>query len=186
MNIELLTPTLDLLPHYVDALRRDWTPDHLLGRAAAEEQLAAIEQDADGFVAHQTNLAALGEPVTLPDGSNVARIPGRQFWLWDGEFCGRLSVRWQPGTAVLPPHVLGHIGYAVVPWKRNQGCATQAVREVLPYARAQGLPFIEITTDPDNLASQKVITANGGVLIESFTKPAAYGGVAGLRFRIRL
>ena len=64
--------------------------------------------------------------------------------------------------------------------------ATAALRAVLPYARALGLPYVEITTDPDNLASQKVITANGGVLIESFTKPAAFGNAPGLRYRIPL
>ena len=184
--IELKTPTLELLPHYVDALQRGWTPDHIIGIAATQEQLAAIEQDAAGFIARQTNLEAAGDPVTLPDGSKVARIPGRQFWIWDDDFCGRLGMRWQPGTAALPPHVLGHIGYAVVPWKRALGHATQAVRAVLPYARAQGLPYVEITTDPDNFASQKVITANGGVLIESFIKPAAFGNAPGLRYRTAL
>ena len=184
--IELKTPSLVLLPRYVDALRRGWTPDHIIGSAATQEQLAAIEQDAAGFIARQTNLEALGDPVTLSDGSKVARIPGRQLWIWDSDFCGRLSIRWQPGSAALPPHVLGHIGYAVVPWKRALGHATQAVRAVLPYARAQGLPYVEITTDPDNLASQKVITANGGVLIESFVKPAAFGNSPGLRYRIAL
>lgn len=184
--IELKTPTLELLPRYADALRRGWTPDHIVGSAAAQEQLEAIEQDAAAFVARQTDLEARGGPVTLPDGSKVARIPGRQFWIWDGDFCGRLSLRWQPGTAALPPHVLGHLGYAVVPWKRGQGCATQAVRAVLPYARAQGLPYVEVTTDPDNFASQKVITANGGVWLEVFTKPAAFGSKPGLRFRITL
>ena len=33
---------------------------------------------------------------------------------------------------------------------------------MLGEARAVGLPFVEITTDPDNIASQRVITANGG------------------------
>jgi len=48
-----------------------------------------------------------------------------------------------------------------------------------------GLPYIELTTDIDNLASQKVITANGGVLVERFTKPAAYGPDSpALRWRI--
>jgi predicted acetyltransferase len=73
-----------------------------------------------------------------------------------------------------------------VAWKRGQGCATEAVRQVLPYARAQGLPYVELTTDPDNLASQRVIIANGGVLIEAFTKPVAFGSTPGLRFRIPL
>ena len=186
MSVELRTPTLELLPHYVAALRRGWTPDHLLGRAAIDEQMLAIDQDAAGFVARQTDLEALGDAVTLPDGSKVARIPGRQYWIWDGEFCGRLSIRWQPGMSTLPPHVLGHVGYTVVAWRRGQGVATQAVRAVLPYARAQGLRYVEVTTDPDNLASQKVITANGGRLIESFVRPAAYGSMPALRYRIAL
>ena len=78
MSVELRTPTLELLPHYVAALRRGWTPDLLLGRAAIDEQLLAIDQDAAGFVARQTHLEALGDPASLPDGSKVARIPGRQ------------------------------------------------------------------------------------------------------------
>jgi predicted acetyltransferase len=47
-----------------------------------------------------------------------------------------------------------------------------------------GLPYVEITTDPDNVASQRVIEANGGVLIEHFIKPPQFGGKPGLRFRI--
>ena len=186
MSIELVVPTLERLPHYVDALKRDWSPDSLRGRVAADEQLAAIDKDAAGYIGRQTDPEAKGLPVTLPDGSKVARIPGRQFWIWDGDFCGVLGLRWQNGSAALPPHVLGHVGYTVVPWKRRQGCATQALRQVLPYAQALGLPYVEVTTDPDNLASQKVITANGGVLIETFTKPAAFGSVPGLRYRIPL
>jgi len=36
----------------------------------------------------------------------------------------------------------------------------------------------------DNIASRRVIEANGGKLIERFHKPAAYGGAESLRFRI--
>lgn len=57
---------------------------------------------------------------------------------------------------------------------------------ILPDARAQGLRWIDLTTDPANLPSQKVITANGGVLLERFIKPAIFGGAEGLRFRIPL
>ena len=106
--------------------------------------------------------------------------------MWDGEFCGSINFRWQRGTTALPPHVLGHIGYAVVPWKQRLGHATSALRQLLDDVRAEGLAFVELTTDPDNLASQRVIEANGGVLRERFTKPAQYGGVEGLRYRIVL
>jgi predicted acetyltransferase len=47
------------------------------------------------------------------------------------------------------------------------------------------LPWLEITTDTDNEASQKVIVANGGVLLERFTMPQ-FGSAPALRYRIRL
>jgi len=43
-----------------------------------------------------------------------------------------------------------------------------------------------LTTDPDNAASQKVITANGGVFVERFRASAAHGKKEELRFRIPL
>jgi len=86
-----------------------------------------------------------------------------------------INVRWQPGTPALPPHVLGHIGYSVIPWNRGRGYATSALRELLLELPVLGLPYVELTTDVDNIAAQKVITTNGGVLVERFTKPAAYG-----------
>jgi RimJ/RimL family protein N-acetyltransferase len=57
---------------------------------------------------------------------------------------------------------------------------------MLPLARAQGLTRLEITTDPGNLASQRVMTANGATLLGSFDKGPTYGHRRGLRFEIRL
>jgi predicted acetyltransferase len=82
--------------------------------------------------------------------------------------------------------VLGHIGYAVVPWKRGRGYATRALALLLPEARKEGLTYVELTTDADNLPSQKVISNNGGVVIERFDKGDAYGGGDTLRWRIVL
>src|SRR3712207_2478869 len=107
-------------------------------------------------------------------------------WIWDGEVCGSIGYRWQPGTPTLPPHVLGHIGFSVVPWKRRQGLASKALAMMLEEPRQRGLPYVEVTTTPDNLASQGVIQANGGVLVERFNKLPAYGGGETLRFRIPL
>ena len=103
-----------------------------------------------------------------------------------GGFCGVISLRWAKDLGPLPPHVLGHIGYSVVPWKQRRGHATRALGQLLPLARGFGLREVDLTTDADNLPSQRVITANGGVLVEAFTKPAAFGGTPGLRFGIRL
>ncbi len=82
--------------------------------------------------------------------------------------------------------VLGHIGYAVVPWKRGLGYATTALRLLLPEAKAEGLRYVELTVEPTNQASRYVIEANGGVLIEEFVAPAAFGHRDGLRYRINL
>ncbi len=184
--MHLVWPSKEHLPSYVSALQRGWSADNVRGQAAAQEELAAIAQDPGAFLAGLVDRDAKGDPITLPDGSQVKRLPGYRRWLWDGEFCGSIGLRWQPGTTALPPHCLGHIGYAVVPSKQRQGYATLALRLLLPEARAEGLAFVEITTDPDNVASRRVIEANGGVLVERFTKPAQFGGHEGLRYRIAL
>jgi predicted acetyltransferase len=184
--LTLVIPSHAELAGYVDALTRGWSPDNVRGAETAREQLAKIEADADAFLAGLEDRQARGGPITLPDGTNVERLPGFHRWLWDGEFCGSVGFRWKPGTGELPPHVLGHIGYAVVPWKQGRGYATAALRLLLPEVRAEGLPYVELTTDPDNIPSQRVILANGGHLVERFTKPAAYGAAEALRFRIDL
>jgi predicted acetyltransferase len=184
--VEVLTPSLAQLPGYVDALTRGWSPDNVRGAAFVKETLERIDKDPQGFVDALVDREAKGPPITMPDGSKAARLPGYQLWISDGGFCGVIGFRWQPGTPVLPPHVLGHLGYAVVPWKRGHGYATAALRRMLEHVRAERLPYVELTTDPDNIASRKVIEANGGVFLERFTKPPQYGGVEGLRFRIPL
>ena len=138
----------------------------------------------DAFLASLVDREAKGDPIVLADGSTVKRLPGYVKWMWDGEFCGSIGLRWQPGTTALPPHCLGHIGYAVVPWKQRLGYAKSALRLILPEAKAVGLPYVEITTDPDNIASQRVIEANGGILVEHFIKPQQFCCKPGLRFRI--
>jgi predicted acetyltransferase len=50
----------------------------------------------------------------------------------------------------------------------------------------EALRYVEIVTDPKNVASRRVIEANGGVLHEEFIKPASVGGTPGLRYRIML
>jgi len=184
--MELVRPGMQHLASYVEALERGWSADNVRGAVAAMEELARISEDATAFLAAMEDREAKGPLVTLPDGSHVARIPGFRRWIWDGVFCGSIGIRWQVGTAELPPHCLGHIGYAVVPWKQGQGYATAALRAMLREARALGLPYVEVTTDPDNVASQRTILKCGGELFEEFVKPAQFGAKPGLRYRIAL
>jgi predicted acetyltransferase len=186
MTLGLIRPSLDVLPDYVAALERGWSPDNVRQATAAREELEHIKSDPALFVAQLDDPEAKGGPVTLSDGAVVPRLPGFRRWLWDGEFCGSIGFRWQPGTSSLPSHVLGHIGFAVVPWKRRRGYATRALALLLSEVEDKGLAFVELTTDQDNAVSQRVIQANGGRLIERFSKPAAYGGAEACRFRIDL
>ena len=182
--MELRWPDEEMLEGYADALRAGWSPD-TIRPAAAGEELARIEQDAAAFVRSLVDREAAGPPIRLPDGSLARRLPGYRKWMWDGEFCGSIGFRWQPGTSDLPSHVLGHIGYSVVPWKRRRGHATRALGLVLVDAAVEGLDHVEITTDLDNVASQRVIIANGGELVGQFPRGAAYGCSEELRYRIR-
>lgn len=185
--VQLRQPVLDLLPDYVNALERGWSADNVRGAAAAAEELSSIARDAAAFVALLDDRDAKGAPITMPDGRTVPRLPGYRLWLWDCEFCGSIGFRWQKGTSALPGYVLGHIGYAVVPWKQRRGYATQALALLLPAARREGLGHVDITTDPDNIASQKVILANGGRLVGPFRREPSYGdGAPHLLYRIDL
>jgi predicted acetyltransferase len=183
----LVWPSRDHLSSYVDALERGWSPDNMRGPVTAQEELACIASDPDGFLASLVDRQAKGGPFTLLDGTVVPRLPGYRRWLWDGVFCGSMGFRWQPGTEALPPYCLGHIGYAVVPWKQGRGYATRGLRQMLKDVSREGLlRYVEIVTDPDNEASRRVIEANGGVLYEQFIKPASVGGTPSLRYRIAL
>jgi predicted acetyltransferase len=184
--VEIVVPAPIHLPAYEDALRRGWLPSTVRADEMAAEQLAAIRSDAGAFLSALDDVEARGAPVILPDGSTVPRLPGITRWIWDDGFCGSIGFRWQNGTSALPPHVLGHIGYNVVPWRQGRGYATRALALMLEEARGRGLEYVELTTTPDNPPSQKVITANGGRLVEAFHKIAAHGGGEALRYRIDL
>ena len=184
--MQLVWPCAEYLPGFVAALERGWSADNVRGEAAAREALAAICQDADGFLDACVDREARGAPITLPDGSQAERLPGYVRWMWDGDFCGSINLRWQRGTSALPPHVLGHIGYAVVPWKQRRGYATKALSMVLSEALAEGLDHVLLTCDQTNLASRRVIETNNGRLVERFVKPPEFGGLPSLKYRIDL
>jgi predicted acetyltransferase len=181
--MDLIWPSIEALPSYVDALRQGWSPDTMRPQTATD-QLAEIDRDPVAFLESLVDREASGPPIPLPDGTFGRRLPGFHKWMWDGAFCGSIGFRWQPGTTDLPPHVLGHIGYSVVPWKRRLGYATEALGLLLPDATAAGLEFVEVTTDLDNLGSQRVIEANGGVLLDGYEPDPVYGVECKLRYRI--
>ena len=158
--VHLVAPSRDRLRAFEAAVAGGWSPNTT--RDVTAETLDALRTDPDRYLA-ELNGTQEGT-IVLPDGTTVPRLPGRVFWIWDSTFSGVINIRHVPGTEDLPPHVSGHIGYSVVPAKRNRGYATEALRLALLEARKLGLARVAITCDPDNHASRRVIERNGGVL----------------------
>lgn len=156
--VRLVPISREWLPAYGEALAAGWSPQTT--RDVSAEQLAALRRDPEAFLDSLLH----GTTVTLPDGRAVPRLPSRDFLVVDGEFCGRIGLRFQPGTEALPPHVSGHVGYSIVPWKQRRGYAGEALRLLLPHARAEGFTRLLVTCDDDNEGSKGVIRRNGGVL----------------------
>lgn len=90
-------------------------------------------------------------------------IPCSAFWLVDEKnFIGSVSFRHK-----LTPYLKkfgGHIGYSIRPSKRNKGHGKQMLALTLKKIRPFKLKKVLITCDEDNVGSQKVIQANGGIL----------------------
>jgi predicted acetyltransferase len=97
------------------------------------------------------------------DNPAPGKIRESHFWLIsDGEFVGRLSLRHQLTSALLQWG--GHIGYEIRPSRRRQGWGKTILRLGLDKAKAGDLHRVLVTCDDNNIASAKIIEANGGVL----------------------
>lgn len=77
-----------------------------------------------------------------------------------GEIVGRSSIRFALNEFLAREG--GHIGYAVLPWRRRRGYATEILRQSLVIARAHGVGRVLVTCDDDNEGSRAVIEACGG------------------------
>lgn len=137
------------------------------------------------FQTLMTRLLKQGQSL-FPTARKCLGLPSIRRWIWDGEFCGHIGLRWKPGTEELPPTCSGHIGYAVVPWRQREGLASAALIAILPEAKAVGLGYVEITTSPDNPASVRVIEKAGGKLVRNYTADKALGGHETLEFKVSL
>lgn len=99
-------------------------------------------------------------------GRNLApdRVPSTMLYAFlDDKIVGRASIRHELNNFLFK--VGGHVGYAVATPYRNQGIATEILKQTLKYCRnILHLERVLITCDDDNIGSYKTIEKNNGIL----------------------
>jgi predicted acetyltransferase len=104
----------------------------------------------------------------------VSKVPFSVFWLVEGdEFIGEASIRHE-----LTAHLLkegGHVGYGIRPSRQRQGYGRLILALALEECRRLGIERVLVTCLQDNVASARVIEANGGELENVIDDPAGRG-----------
>ena len=114
----------------------------------------------DDFPAYVRNSRKWVKGIDLPD----RWVPYSQFWLIrdDNVILGVSGLRHKLNKALR--FFGGNIGYKIRPAQRRNGYGTTILKLTLNKAKLLGLSRVLITCDDDNVASAKIIEANGGVL----------------------
>lgn len=157
MAARLIEPDICYRDSYLEALGEglDSASD-----ITSEKEIRLIKTDFDGWMKWCNDL---NRPVILPDGRKVPRVPGKVFWLVDGDrFIGRISLRLKLNETLLQRG--GNIGYAIRKSERRKGFGKLMLQLVLPEVRKAGLDKVLITCHDENTGSQKIIESAGGVL----------------------
>lgn len=84
------------------------------------------------------------------------------WWINRADYLGRIAIRHRLTPALR--EVGGHVGYDIRRSARRQGHATAMLAAALPVAAGLGIDPALITCDDTNVASWRVIEANGGRL----------------------
>ena len=126
-----------------------------IGRDMRER--SGLWETEEGFARYTELLRSEAEGRNLPPGY----VPATSLWWVDGAtYFGCIHIRHEL-TGPLR-EVGGHIGYYVRPSARRRGHATAMLRAALPFVHQLGIHSALLTCDASNIASRKVIEANGG------------------------
>ncbi len=91
------------------------------------------------------------------------RVPQTTYWATVGEdVVGHIALRHHLNAELA--EFGGHVGYTVRPSYRGRGLATEMLQRVLRTPKAKEIGRLLLTCAPDNVASNRTIRANGGVL----------------------
>jgi predicted acetyltransferase len=154
MTGQLIDPSAALHASFLDALGEYHSESYNLHLDARELANPHV------FAKFVNGLHAAARPETpRPPGW----VPGTTLWYVEAaEYLGTLQIR----HSLTPElrRIGGHIGYDVRPSARGRGHATRMLALGLPIAHDLGIDPALVTCDVSNVASRKVIAANGGRL----------------------
>jgi predicted acetyltransferase len=146
---ELARPAEQYEASYREAAAESFEADR--GRAPTEAELAEWVAVTRAF---DDNFAGLA----LAD-----QIPGSTFWLVEGDqYLGRVDIRHRLNEDLRRRG--GHIGFEIRPSARRKGYGRLAVHLALAECRRLGLDRVLVTCNATNVASRRIIEANGGAL----------------------
>lgn len=101
----------------------------------------------------------MSEGKDLPEGD----VPQTLYWLFvEGKPVGLAKLRHYLNESLREKG--GHAAYAIRKSERGQGYGKLILRELIKKAKDKGIKELLLTCDNDNLASRRVIEANGGQL----------------------
>ncbi|CAG9000264.1 MAG: hypothetical protein CENE_02258 [Candidatus Celerinatantimonas neptuna] len=151
--MKLVTPSLALEDAFIHFYR-----DYKCHDAVKAQDYIDFEK---GFELYVQRLIDESTGLNLREGY----VPCHHFWFLNDkvQLMGVIRVRHRIDTPFLT-HEGGHIGYDIAPAFRGKGFGKMMLKFALPKARALGIERALITADEDNIASRKVIEANGGLL----------------------
>ncbi len=94
----------------------------------------------------------------------AGHVPGTFYWLIvdDDTYAGEMNIRHYLNDSL--KRLGGHIGYKVRPSQRRKGYGKMLCAHGIQAVRKLGVTDILITCNDDNIGSQKIIEANGGIL----------------------
>ena len=98
---------------------------------------------------------------------NEKLVPAETYFLIresDNKIIGMLNIRLTLNEHL--KHLGGHIGYGIAPQFRGKGYGNEILRLLLNKADEIGIEKVLVTVRLDNIASQAVALANGGVITE--------------------
>jgi predicted acetyltransferase len=168
---ELVRPSPRYARSYVAALREGFRRgDQDL---VTERSIRQIEADFAGYIDGITDQKG---SIRLPTGQIVPKVPFSLHWLVeDDEFIGEAQVRYR-----LNQHLIregGHVGYGIRPSRRRQGYGRLILALALEECRRLEIRRVLVTCLEDNVASARIIEANGGELENVIPDPAGRGNL---------